>query len=265
MCSSGDIVNLNSKHFETNLTVGFCQLKEANDYKDVTLSVGPGLHITAHRLVLAACSPLFHDIMQQNPHPHPLIYLKGIGLSDLKLVIHFMYYGEVKVEVKCLNSFLEVANELKVKGIEKNISQLAFPLEKVLSTSSCDTNPPAYQLTDKYQPASSNSLMSTLLHMDEHSEELSSISLLSEQDEQISQGENLPRNNLHGLDFSDSQNILSNDSDIHYENDAQIWQTQDLLSGDTYSWPISESNNLLASNRNTDDSITSSTIFGPTQ
>merc|ERR1719447_459204 len=77
---------------------------------------------SSQSVVLAACSPLFRSILQRNPHDHPLLYFKDVKLSNLQLVLDFMYNGEVKVAEEELISFLAVAGELKVKGLTENPS-----------------------------------------------------------------------------------------------------------------------------------------------
>jgi len=104
--------------FESNISVAFRELREEKDFFDVTLSVGPGhQHIQAHKLILSACSPFFRGVLRQNPHAHPLLYLKGVGFSELQSVLNFMYHGEVNVAQEELNTFLAVAEELQVKGL----------------------------------------------------------------------------------------------------------------------------------------------------
>jgi hypothetical protein len=61
-------------------------------------------------------SMLCRAVLRRNPHQHPLLYLKGVKYADLESVINFMYHGEVNVAQDDLNSFLAVAEELKVKG-----------------------------------------------------------------------------------------------------------------------------------------------------
>ena len=57
-----------------------------------------------------------------NPHQHPLLYMKGVKYSDLQSILTFMYNGEVSLPQDDLNSFLEVAEELKIKGkVIKNV------------------------------------------------------------------------------------------------------------------------------------------------
>ena len=105
------------------------------------------------QVIISACSPFFRTVLQRNPHAHPLIYLKGVRamcivhfsittfkrlkhsnyrilfppgvkLSNLKQVLDFMYNGEVNVAHEELNTFLNVAEELKVKGLSGNQSSI---------------------------------------------------------------------------------------------------------------------------------------------
>ena len=102
--------------FEANISNAFLELKEENDFTDVTLVCGDN-QVDAHKVILAASSPFFKRILKENPHSHPLIYLKGIKSSDVKSVLDFIYLGEVNIEDTNLKTFLEVAEDLEVKGL----------------------------------------------------------------------------------------------------------------------------------------------------
>ena len=102
--------------FESNISVAFRELREEKDFFDVTLVCNED-QIQAHKVILSACSPFFRSILKRNPHAHPLIYLKGVKLNNLQSVLDFMYRGEANVAHEELNSFLAVAEELKVKGL----------------------------------------------------------------------------------------------------------------------------------------------------
>ena len=78
--------------------------------------------IQAHKLIPPACSSFFHTVLKQDPHQHPLLYLKGVEFSYLQSVLIFMYHGEVNVAQEELNSFLAAAEELRVKGLTQNNS-----------------------------------------------------------------------------------------------------------------------------------------------
>ena len=105
--------------FEKNIGVAFRDIREEKDFFDCTLSCG-AKQIQAHKLILSACSPFFSSILKQNPHQHPLIYLKDIAFNDLQSVLNFMYHGEVNVAQEELNTFLTVAEDLQVKGLTQN-------------------------------------------------------------------------------------------------------------------------------------------------
>jgi len=107
--------------FESNISVAFREIREEKDFFDCTLSCG-SRQIQAHKLILSACSPFFRSILKQNPHQHPLLYLKGVQFTDLQAVLNFMYHGEVNVAQEELNSFLAVAEDLQVKGLTQNNS-----------------------------------------------------------------------------------------------------------------------------------------------
>jgi len=102
--------------FESNISLAFRELKDNEDFFDVTIACEDE-QINAHKVILGACSPFFRDILRRNPHQHPLIYLSGVKLVDLQSVLNFMYHGEVSVAQEELNTFLAVAEDLKVKGL----------------------------------------------------------------------------------------------------------------------------------------------------
>jgi len=107
--------------FESNISVAFRELREEKDFFDVTLACDDS-QIQAHKVILSACSPFFRNVLRRNPHQHPLLYLKGVKYSELMSVLNFMYMGEVNVAQEELNSFLSVAEDLRVKGLTQNNS-----------------------------------------------------------------------------------------------------------------------------------------------
>jgi len=105
--------------FETNISVAFRELRDDKDFFDVTIACEDE-QLQAHKVILSACSPFFRNVLRRNPHQHPLLYLKGVKYTDLQSVLNFMYHGEVNVAQEELNSFLAVAEELRVKGLTQN-------------------------------------------------------------------------------------------------------------------------------------------------
>ena len=105
--------------FERSVSSAFKELFDNKDFFDVTLACDDN-QIQAHKVILSACSPFFRNILRLNPHQHPILYLKGVKYTDLQSVLNFMYHGEVNVAQEELNSFLAVAEDLRVKGLTQN-------------------------------------------------------------------------------------------------------------------------------------------------
>merc|ERR1712013_838026 len=102
--------------FESNVSVAFRELREEKDFFDVTLACEDS-QVSAHKVILSACSPFFRSVLRKNPHQHPLLYMKGVKYQEMLAVLNFMYMGEVNVAQEDLNSFLAVAEDLRVKGL----------------------------------------------------------------------------------------------------------------------------------------------------
>ena len=141
--------------FESNISVAFREIREEKDLLDCTLSCG-SRQIQAHKLILSACSPFFRSILRQNPHQHPLLYLKGVGFSELQSVLNFMYHGEVNIAQEELNSFLSVAEELQVKGLTQTTApsntKPELPLAQVPRPQSTQRQPEAALVPKRVRP-----------------------------------------------------------------------------------------------------------------
>ena len=123
MGSSSDNFSLRWNDFESSMGTSFRELRNDSEFFDVTLCCGNGVDtVPAHKVILAACSPLFRRILSyQKNHQNPLLYLKGIHLKELKAVLDFAYHGEVKIAQDSLDNFLAVAEELAIKGLTTNV------------------------------------------------------------------------------------------------------------------------------------------------
>ena len=103
--------------FKENVNSVFGKLREDKEFTDVTLVCEDGQLIEGHKVILATLSPFFENILQKSQHPHPLIYLKGFQSKDLASVLDFLYFGEANVYQEDLDSFLAIAQEIKLKGL----------------------------------------------------------------------------------------------------------------------------------------------------
>ena len=103
--------------FKSTVSKSFGILREEKDFFDVTLVSDDERQIPAHKLVLSACSDFFKSILRNNSHSHPLLYLSGIHSTNLSLILDYIYQGEVQIYQEHLDSFLEVAQKLKIEGL----------------------------------------------------------------------------------------------------------------------------------------------------
>ena len=108
----GDPLYLRMNNFENSMRGSFKELRENEDFFDVTL-VCENNQVKAHKLILSACCSFFNKIFRSNPHQHPLLYLKGVKFDQIASVLNFMYSGEVYIAQANLYTFLLVAEDLK--------------------------------------------------------------------------------------------------------------------------------------------------------
>ena len=108
--------------FQDNVNNAFSTMRKDDSFCDVTLACEDGHQVEAHKVVLAATSPFLANILNKNKHIHPLIYMRGMKSEDLIAIVDFLYYGEANIFEEKIDTFLSIAEELKLKGLagEKN-------------------------------------------------------------------------------------------------------------------------------------------------
>ena len=103
--------------FKDSVNTAFGSLRGDSDFTDVTLASEDGQQMEVHKVILAASSPFFRNILKKNKHSHPLIYMRKVKSEDLVAIIDFLYCGEANVYQENLDSFLAIAEELQLKGL----------------------------------------------------------------------------------------------------------------------------------------------------
>ena len=103
--------------FHSNISKTFSALRTENDFQDVTLVSADLQQVSAHKVVLSACSKYFKNILQQNRHSNPLLCLDGVTSSELQSVLDYIYQGEVQVYQENLDRFLAVAERFQLEGL----------------------------------------------------------------------------------------------------------------------------------------------------
>ena len=143
--------------FQYNIKSAFGNLREDEDFKDVTLVCEDGQQVEAHKLVLASSSPFFQKVLGRNKHPHPLIFMKGVKFDNLFAIMDFLYRGEANIFQENLDSFLTIAEELQLKGLMEKTDERVeddekYPPHKKLHT----FNPEAKTHRASYKEETSN-------------------------------------------------------------------------------------------------------------
>ena len=138
--------------FQENVNTAFGSLREDNEFADVTLACEDGQQIEAHKVILAASSPFFRNLLKRNKHPHPLIYMRGVKSENLLAIVDFLYTGEANVFQESLDSFLAIAEELRLKGLMGQIEDV----EKKTETNYIDPTPQQMNPKPFYKREKSN-------------------------------------------------------------------------------------------------------------
>ena len=104
--------------FKDNVKAVFTALRKDVYFTNVTLACEDGHKVKANKIVLASSSNFFQNILEQNKHTHPLIYMIGIKSEDLVAIVDFLYYGEANISHDNLDSFYNIAWVLELKGLK---------------------------------------------------------------------------------------------------------------------------------------------------
>ena len=103
--------------FHVGVANSFRKLRNAEDFYDVTLVSDDQQQVSAHKIVLAAASGYFENILKKNKHSHPLLCLEGIAITELKNVVDYIYNGELEIYQDYLDTFLQVAHRFQIEGL----------------------------------------------------------------------------------------------------------------------------------------------------
>ena len=116
------------KDFQHYMSSSVLKLGQDSELSDVTLVCDDNYQVQAHKIILAATSQIFSDLLKQCNQP-----------NTLNSLVDFTYYGKVRLEQEDVNSFIETAEELLIRGIAgpqvKDDSQQTNPEAHIVSDS----------------------------------------------------------------------------------------------------------------------------------
>ena len=102
--------------FQSNWTKSLSELRNDTESADVTLISDDKVKFAAHKILLSSCSDTFKFILKGNT-TNPLLFLSGVSSINLGFILDYIYYGEVNLFQEQLDSFLESAQNLEIKGL----------------------------------------------------------------------------------------------------------------------------------------------------
>jgi len=122
--------NLTWQTFASHGQELFRNLMETQEFSDVTLVSDDQHQYKVHKFILSECSTVFQNILSSNPL-NSSIYLRGIHHKELESILQFIYSGEATFYHERMNEFLNVAKDLDIREIGKNVVDEAL---------NCNTN-----------------------------------------------------------------------------------------------------------------------------
>ena len=115
-------ISLNFENHSQTRDSSLKLLWESEEFLDVTVACDDD-QVHAHKVILSAASPFFRQIFLRNPHNHPLIYLRGTSKKHFQSLLNFIYSGETSVNQDDLETFMALANNLKIHGLAGEFSE----------------------------------------------------------------------------------------------------------------------------------------------
>ncbi|GAB0097913.1 hypothetical protein DMENIID0001_135950 [Sergentomyia squamirostris] len=110
--------NVQWTNYKDSLGIAFPRMLNDRKFVDVTLAC-EGRRIHCHRLVLAASSTFFENLLEENPGKHPIIILpKDVKFWTVQALVEFMYRGEISVHEEDFEQLVKCAEILQIQGFK---------------------------------------------------------------------------------------------------------------------------------------------------
>ena len=114
-------LQLNRKNFNKEILGALSLMRHDKDFTDVTLVCEDEVLVKAHRIILASASSFFKAaLMRKKVSRKRKLFLRGLTAVQVETALDFLYLGEVAVVEQEVASFIQVAQDLGLKGFERN-------------------------------------------------------------------------------------------------------------------------------------------------
>ena len=101
-----------------------------NKFCDVTLASADNQKFQAHKVILVAYSSVFKNMLENEEHPHPIMFIRGVGNEALEALLGFIYLGEVRLEEENLAPFLQLISDIELLGVTTEVLKKEISLVK---------------------------------------------------------------------------------------------------------------------------------------
>jgi len=128
---AGQVLHLQWNAYTSTWGPVLRDLRAAGLFHDLTLVTSDNQLVSAHKIVLAACSQFFRGLLASlpmqttGPLSPAVLYMRGVTGAALLKLLDFMYNGEVNVEQQLLKEFLQLGEELRVQGLCEELAESA--------------------------------------------------------------------------------------------------------------------------------------------
>ena len=112
--------NLSHDSFEAMATDTLRGLATDKEFTDVTLASADNKLIQAHKAIISSYSTVLSNILVNMKKENTVIYLKGVNYEELRSIVNFIYLGETKVKQVNFPNFMQIAQDLNIKGLAVN-------------------------------------------------------------------------------------------------------------------------------------------------
>ena len=118
--------NLRWDEYQSNWSKSLAELRNDNNFSDITLISDDKVKFSAHKILLSSCSKMLKFILDDTKQAN-LLFLGGVSSTNLGFILDYIYHGEVKIFQEHLDGFLASAQKLEILGLLSDIqNQEAF-------------------------------------------------------------------------------------------------------------------------------------------
>ena len=107
MHSSKEKLHIQWDELTINITAALRELRNDNDFTNVTLVSDDGQQVGVNNFVLISSSPFFKSLLTRNTSSQTLMYMRGVSSEHHITLVDFLYSGEANVDQESLGYILQ--------------------------------------------------------------------------------------------------------------------------------------------------------------